>query len=108
VNGVAIQPSLTYGHPGYVFTASSVVLVGGKRFTQGTQNVTVAYTAGLAAIPAAIEQAVIDWISDRYKSQDRIGITSKSLAGETISYSQEPMPSRVQKILAQYKKVVPN
>jgi len=107
VNGVAILPRLTYGQPGYVFTASSLSLVG-RRFTHGSQNVTVSYTAGFAVIPPSIRQAVIDWIADRYKSQDRIGITSKSLAGEAISYSQMALPERVEKILKQYSKVAPN
>ena len=57
-------------------------------------------------IPPEIEQACIQLIGLRVKEMDRIGITSKAVGGETISYTQKDMPTDVQTLLNQYRKVV--
>jgi len=55
-----------------------------------------------------IEQAVWELVGERYKTQDRIGIQSKSLGGqETISYFQGAMSSYVVELLQNYRRVVP-
>ena len=107
VDGVAIPPRPSFGSNGYVFTTTSLSLVG-YSFSKGVQNIQLAYTAGFAAIPTEIEQAVIEWIADRYVSRDRISINSKTLAGETISFAQNDIPDPVMAILRPYRKVVPN
>ena len=107
VDGVAIPARPTFGANGYVFTATKITLVG-YRFTKGSQNVQLSTTAGFASIPTELEQAVIEWIADRYASRDRIAVNSKSLGGETISYAQNDIPDPVVAILAPYRKVVPN
>lgn len=107
VDGVAIPLRPAVGRSGYVFTTTRITLVG-YSFTKGEQNVVLTTTAGFAIIPTEIEQAVIEWIADRYASRDRISITSKSLAGETISYAQNDIPDPVVQILQPYRKVVPN
>ena len=58
-------------------------------------------------MPAEIEQACIEVIAIRYKERDRIGQVSKSIGGETVSFSQKDFPDSVRTILNNYKKVVP-
>jgi hypothetical protein len=107
VGGVAIPPCASAASgAGYLFDDSSVYLVG-YAFTRGFQNVTVAYTAGYAVTPPEIEQACIELVALRYKERDRIGHVSKSLAGETVSFTQKDMPADVQTVLDQYRNLVP-
>jgi hypothetical protein len=105
IDGVAIPPAPDALKPGYVFSATQLYLRG-RVFTRGTQNVTLAYTAGYAAIPAEIEQACIELVALRYKERDRIGHVSKSLAGETVAFSQKDMSDDIKTALLAYKSVV--
>ena len=107
IDGIAIPARPAFGSNGYVFSATKVVLTG-YIFTKGVQNVTLSTTAGYASIPTELEQAVIEWIADRYASRDRISINSKSIAGESIVFAQNDIPDPVVAILRPYKKVVPS
>ncbi|HEX3747598.1 MAG TPA: phage head-tail connector protein [Bryobacteraceae bacterium] len=58
-------------------------------------------------IPADIEQACIEMVSERYKYKDRIGQVSKSLGGqETVSFSQKNMPDFITTLLQPYRRVI--
>lgn len=105
VNSVSI-PASSGLIKGYVFDERSIYYIQGN-FPQGRLNIGIVYTAGLASTPADITQAVIDLVSLRYKERDRIGITSKSLAGESISFAVKEIPDTVLGVLKQYRKVVP-
>lgn len=57
--------------------------------------------------PADLERAVLEWVAERYKYRDRIGIASKSLGGaEQISYALTDVPKFVAPILQTYTRVV--
>lgn len=108
IDGQVIPQSTSPTTPGWVFNSTSIVLRGGTwRFTEGVQNISVSYTAGYPTVPSEIEQACIELVSRRYKERDRIGVTSKTLAAETISYSQKDMSEGIATTLKQYRKVVP-
>lgn len=79
----------------------------GYRFTAGVQNVRVDYTAGYAAVPADIEQAVIEACTLAYKRRDHLDVSAKSLAGETISYITAAFTPSSKQVLDQYRRVVP-
>jgi hypothetical protein len=104
IDGQDIPPSVK-GAPGYVFTETSVSLVGGYVFTQGASNVYLEYSAGYNPIPNEIEQACIDLVALRYRERDHVGITSKSLAGESVAYSTREFSDAVGSTLVQYKRV---
>lgn len=58
--------------------------------------------------PAALEQAVIEWIGERYRYKDRIGQSSKSLGGnETAAYSLKGIPDYVAVAFEPFKKFLP-
>jgi len=105
IDGVEVPPAPDALQPGYVFSSSQLYLRG-RVFTRGSQNVSLAYTAGYAAIPAEVEQACIELVALRYRERERIGHVSKSLAGETVSFSQKDMSDDIKTTLLPYKSVV--
>lgn len=106
INGQNIPPSASVSVPGYYFDAYSIRLRG-YSFAAGHGNVEISYTAGYATTPPEIEQAVIETIALRYKERDRIGHTSKSVGGETVSFTIADFSPSVRTILNNYRKVVP-
>jgi hypothetical protein len=110
INGVSIPasppPSSSAQQLGFVFTTTLLSLIG-YRFSRGFNNVQIAYTAGFAAVPADIEQACIETIALRLSDRTRIGYSSKSIAGETVSFIITDFSKSSQSILNNYKKVVP-
>jgi len=106
VNGVSIPLAPNSLASGYAFAERKIVLRG-YAFVSGTLNCTVTYTAGYATVPPEIGQACIEIVANRYREKDRIGLVSKGLSGETITYSQKDFPDSVRTVLNNYKKVVP-
>lgn len=98
-------PLSVNGSNGYVFNETSVALIG-YRFTRGIQNVYLSYTAGYATTPNEIEQACIEMVSLRFKEKGRIGVVSKGMAGETITFSQKDMTDSIESTLSQYRRVM--
>lgn len=107
IDGTVIPPSTGPLVPGWVANSTSVQLRGSYRFSDGIQNCVVAYTAGYATTPAEVEQACIELVARRYK-KDRvaIGVSSKQLAGETITFSEKDFSDAIRETLIQYKKVI--
>lgn len=89
---------------GYTFDDLTIKLTG-YVFDEGVDNVSITYTAGLASVPSDVELACCEVVMLRYKARDRIGVTSKSLAGETISFNADDFPDYVTRVLDQYKVV---
>lgn len=106
IDGQSIPQAILVTDQGYIIDDNGIALRG-YRFCKGVRNISVTYTAGFATVPDDITQACIEMVSIRYKERDRVGLVSKALAGETISYSQKDMQDSVKTLLQQYKKVVP-
>jgi len=108
INGQAIPASTSSFAPGYI-NDSQAVYLRGHRFTRGRLNVVITYTAGYtdANLPAEITQACIEMIALRYREKDRIGLSSKGLAGEQINFSGKDMADSTRHILEQHRKVWP-
>lgn len=66
-----------------------------------------AVTLAYAYIPGAVEQACIDLVSQDLKMRDNVGISSKTLAGETIVYATDDFSRGVRQALDLYRQVVP-
>lgn len=62
------------------------------------------YTTSPWAIPADVEQAVIQLAAWRYRERDRIGQNSKSLGDETVSYSQAAAAADVMLVVEAYRR----
>jgi hypothetical protein len=77
-------------------------------FPRGVSNVTVTYSAGYAATPPDVEQAVIELVSERFRARERIGLSSKSLGGqETTGFVTKAFSDTVAALLAPYRRVCP-
>lgn len=103
VDGIAIPARPAPGQSGYTFDAQLIRLVG-YSFTRGVQNVVLVYTAGYAATPTDLEQAVVEIVAHKYKERDRIGQTSKVLAGETVSFLRD-VPVDALRVIDQYRRI---
>lgn len=99
-------PASVNGSNGYTFNQWRVALIG-YVFKRGVSNVTIQYVAGYTTAPSEIEQTCIELAALRYRELDRIGLISKGLAGETITYSQKDFTNSVKTSLEQYKRVFP-
>lgn len=104
VDGIAIPASSSPVTPGYVVSKTRISMIG-YAFSDGMQNCVVNYTAGYVAVPTEIEQSCIEIVGIRYKARGRIGVTSKSANGESVSFSQVDLSQAIQDVLQQYKKV---
>lgn len=105
VDGNAI-PAGDFVVPGYRFDATRLFL-NGYTFCRGLGNVQINYTAGYDTVPPELEEAVIQVIALRYREKDRIGLQSKTLAAETVSFFVKDYPDTVRTTLNNYRKVVP-
>ena len=58
--------------------------------------------------PADLEQAVMEWIGERYRYKDRIGQTTRGLGGqETAGYSLKGIPDYIKVVFDGYAKFLP-
>lgn len=89
---------------GFYFTKSAVIL-NGYSFCRGYGNVSITYTAGFATIPQDLEQFCIGTVQYWMNDRQRGGEVSRSMGGQTITYSQKDMPEWVKTGLSQYKAV---
>lgn len=74
-------------------------------FTPGIGNVVINYTAGYAATPADVEQAIWELVDYRYKERDHRGQRSKDIGGgQTVYFQMDGVPPSVQTTIDQYKR----
>lgn len=106
IDGHTIPPGDATVTPGFYFT-STMLILNGHCFNRGFGNIEISYVAGLETIPSEVEQACIELIAFRYRELDRIGLSSKGLAGETTSFVIKDMPPSVATLLDNYRKVLP-
>lgn len=88
IDGIAVAARSSVTGSGYTFDEDFLFLVG-QDFPVGVLNVVVAYTAGFAATPTDLEQAVLEIIQLKSELKERGGVSSKTLAGETISFFRD-------------------
>lgn len=94
---------ITSGTPStgqYVLNNSGVYLFAAADVGQA---ITITY----GSPPFDVEQACIELVASRAKEKDRIGISSKTVATESVAYSQKDMSENIRSILQQYKSVIP-
>jgi uncharacterized phiE125 gp8 family phage protein len=73
-----------------------------------TQAVVIAYAAGYAAVPDDIDQAVIEWVAQRYKARQAIGQTSVHvMQGESLQTPEIDIPQTVQRVIERYRRFDP-
>jgi hypothetical protein len=104
---VPLSPDGAQSQPGYDFDSNTIFLCG-YTFAKGIQNVWVTYTAGYSAVPLDVEEAIVEWVADRYRFRGRVGEKSKALPqGGSVSYETGFLPDRVKGSLSNYKRQIP-
>lgn len=107
VNGAAIPAAVGAMASGYIYSQSQILLRN-YVFTDGVANCSITYNAGYATTPKDVEQACIELVGLKYKTRDRIGLSSKSMAGESISFFDTDMSDSVRSALRNYVRHTPN
>ena len=105
---------------GVVFAATGTALApvtanvaGGQYlFSQGTYTFAAAdtgksVTMSYQFVPGPVAMACIEMVGLDLKQRDNLGINSKSLAGETITYSSKGMTASIIEQLTSYRRVTP-
>jgi hypothetical protein len=107
IDGVILPASPAFGQAGYGFDEYSVFLTG-YYFGKGRNNIVISYTAGYAATPADLNQAVIEVVSLRFRERSRVGEISHHVGSETVvSFVQKDVPADVLTLLQRYEKRIP-
>lgn len=104
IDGETIVVRPTWDGDGYVIVDEHKLELVGYTAGHGTNNVTLAYTAGYASIPGDIDQAVIEVVAWRYRERKRIGQVSANVGGESITFSQYAAPLSVQAVIDVYRR----
>lgn len=91
---------------GFLFDGFTVTLIGYTfPYRQPCQ---IAYTAGWATVPPAIQQACTELAGEAFRRRDRIGQVSNTLGGQqTVAFSQKDMVATTATALQQYRRIVP-
>lgn len=91
----------------FIFDKQTITLLNGWKFTRGRRNIVIRYTAGFGEIPPDVQRCCMELVGKKYRERDRIGVTSKTLAGEIVSFSKSDMTDEVKSVLRQYQRVAP-
>lgn len=105
---------------GVVFTATGVALTSvasapaagqysfsGGTYTFNSSDANKSVTMSYDYVPSAVEQACIEMVALKLKQKDNIGIQSKTLANETVVYTDRDMTKSVRGMLDPYNRRVP-
>jgi uncharacterized phiE125 gp8 family phage protein len=106
VDGTAIPARVLVTDNGHVLADAAIgrlVLVG-YTFTKGVQNVVVTYTAGYAAVPGDLEQAVIELVALAFRDEDHVGQSARSVAGDMVDFRGGPQLAHASAILDSYRR----
>ncbi len=103
--GQVVPPTTTPLVPGFLYQADLGLfeVYGYGPIPAWMGAIAIAYNAGYASVPADLAQAAIEWAAFKYKTRQNIGVQTKSLDRETITYSQHAMPLSVKAILDIYR-----
>jgi hypothetical protein len=104
VDGLAIPPLIAERSLGWVLNANVISLFG-YGFTRGLANIAVTYTAGYAAPPPDVVEAVMELVGLRYRGKDRLGKTSESMGGiATTAYAQKDVSPFIASVIRNYSR----
>jgi hypothetical protein len=84
----------------------------GYRFTRGIKNCAAVYVGGIAPapgvanVPPDISLAVDEIAAIAYRNRDRLGLRSKSVGGDMVSFDKSAWSESVQRVIDRYKKVL--
>lgn len=96
---------LVTGTPGIGQYAISPTIIGG--YILSSDEVGVEMLVSYSFTPSDLEGAAIEWVAERERYRNRIGVRSKSLAGqEHMSYDLSGVPPFVESVIGKYRSVL--
>ncbi len=112
--------SLAVTDRGVVFTTTGVALAlvagtpttgqynfAGGIYTFAAADKGLSVTMSYDYVPAAVEQACIEMVALKLRQRDNIGVQSRVLAGETVTYTDRDMTAAVKGLLGPYNRRAP-
>lgn len=108
LDGAALTLASPGGSSGYLVDRAAGVLsrLDGV-FHRGRGNVTLIYRSGFASIPADLSQAALEQSAERFQQSaaghGRLGITARTLADGSVSYSASALLPQVRAVLDRYR-----
>jgi len=103
VDGNTIPARPAVGSAGWVLSSGGVLQLDGYRFDEGVLNVELGYQAGYATVPSDIEQAVIKMVLLQFQDRKRIGVSSTSQAGQSVSFGDAPVLAFWRSVVDSYR-----
>ena len=102
---VSVVNSYGVDFAGVDHTGTMLIMPENYVFAKGMLNWIVTYKGGYATVPYDVAQACIELAAYKFKDRDRIGINSKTLAGEVISFEKKDIRGEIKNVLANYVRV---
>lgn len=103
IDGIQIDPIITYGDTGWTQVGDRIELVG-HRFCSGTANITIRYTSGYSTIPADLDQACVEMACWMFRNRDHFGLQQKSTHDSTaVTYRADVPPFFVTCVVETYQ-----
>lgn len=104
---------VTFASNGAALTAVTGTPTTGQYSVSGSVYTFAAADAGkpvlisYSYVPNDVEQATIDVMAEWFMARDRVGEQSKSIEGQSVTFTNLGMSDRARTILQQYRRVVP-
>lgn len=108
--GGAALTAITSGTPtqGQYLPPQPFALIPTFNYTFAAADTAAGVLINYSYIPPSIEEACIEWVAERYKYKQRIGMQSTALGGqETTTYIVKKMPDHIAQMLMPYQKSLP-
>lgn len=103
VDGVAVPAATSVTGDGFVYDELCIYWRGG-RFGKGIANVQIVYSAGFDTVPEDIKRAAIDIVGEKFTRRSRIGVQSKNIGQESITYRADDVTPFAKQALARYRR----
>lgn len=84
---------------------AGLVVLEGRCFSQGLQNIKITYIGGFLTMPADLEQAAIEmvWAAREKGSNNLVGVRSRSVADGNVQYMNLSWGSLADDIISKYR-----
>jgi hypothetical protein len=107
INGNVIPVAPDTVSNGYVVNREvGIVYLRGYCAWKGMQNIAATYEAGYDPIPGDLAMAATELASLRWKVRSNIGIQSRTLANETITFTDKDMTGFTKSVIALYDRPI--
>lgn len=107
MDGLALSQAPANSQSGWVLDqGAGLITLLDQVFSKGVANIRLAYRAGFETIPADLAQAALEQAATRFQESaeghGRLGISARTLADGSLSYSAKALLPQVSQVLDRY------